>query len=219
MNEYGLLLGKPLIYGMRREEMVELRDAFVMAGKRAQRAGYDALELHLGHGYLLSQFLSPRINRRRDAYGGSPENRMRFPLEVVRAVRDALPNIALLVKLNLDDGVEGGLHVEECCVIARALEAAGVNALVLSGGLVSRSSMFLLRGGRPLERMREGRTSRLDEGRALGLRALDGEGRALWSALLSRPRDARAPCREDAARVARWRPRIERCEYGHGVWL
>lgn len=155
VNEYGLLLGKPFIYGMRREEMVELRDAFVMAAKRAQRAGYDALELHLGHGYLLSQFLSPRINRRRDAYGGAIENRMRFPLEVVRAVRDALPNIALLVKLNLDDGVEGGLHVEECSIIARALEDAGVNALVLSGGLVSRSSMFLLRGGRPLERMRE----------------------------------------------------------------
>ena len=155
VNEYGLLLGKPFIYGMRREEMVEVRDAFVMAAKRAQRAGYDALELHLGHGYLLSQFLSPRINHRRDAYGGSTENRLRFPLEVVHAVREAVPNLALMVKLNLDDGVEGGLGVEECCVVARALEGTGVSALVLSGGLVSRSSMFLLRGGRPLERMRE----------------------------------------------------------------
>ena len=155
-NLYGIASGRPRTYGMRRDELAQTAEDFATATVRAREAGFDAVELHLGHGYLLSQFLSPKLNRRRDEYGGSLENRMRFPLEVVQAVRDAVgPDYPLLAKLNLDDGVDGGLTVDESAEVARALEREGLDGIVLSGGLVSKSAFFLLRGGRPLRAMIE----------------------------------------------------------------
>lgn len=154
MNAYGLMKGMPRVRPMSEADMARTVADFVGAAVRARDAGFDAIELHLGHGYLLSQFLSPYLNRRRDAYGGSTDNRLRFPLRVLEAVRRELgPSYPILCKTNLDDGVRGGLHVEESARIAEALESAGASALVLSGGLVSHSAFYLLRGDRPLRSM------------------------------------------------------------------
>src|SRR5581483_12029928 len=99
-------------------------------------AGVDAIEVHIGHGYLLSSFLSPRLNKRRDEWGGSLQNRARFPLAAVRAVREAAPSsVAVTAKINMADGVEGGFWLDESLEFARMLEAEGtVDALTLTGG-------------------------------------------------------------------------------------
>lgn len=163
-NAYGALKGMPWTRPMSAADMAQTRDDFVRASRYAFAAGCDAIELHLGHGYLLSQFLSPHRNRRRDHYGGSLANRLRFPLEVVQAVRDALGgDAAVFAKINLDDGVRRGLHVDEAVEVACALEAAGTTALVLSGGLVSHSALYLLRGARPLRQMIEVESNRLQK--------------------------------------------------------
>ena len=164
LNFYGVLKGLPFAFGMDASEREQAAADFERASLKAREAGFDAVELHLGHGYLLSQFLSPFRNKRTDAYGGSLENRLRFPLEVVRRVRRALgPDYPVLAKINLDDGVKDGLHVAEAAEVARALEAEGVTALVLSGGLVTHSAMYLMRGGRPLKQMAEVETHPLQK--------------------------------------------------------
>ena len=150
-NPYGILSGVPRVRAMTEAEMDSVVDAFSTAARRAVDSGVDAIELHLGHGYLLSQWLSPAVNRRRDAHGGSTEARLRFPLRVVEAVRRAVgTEFPVLAKTNVSDGVAGGVEVDEAVSIAVALEAAGVDAIVPSGGLVSQSAFFLLRGARPL---------------------------------------------------------------------
>ncbi len=158
LNLYGMLSGIVWTRAMSEAEIHQTVEHFAAAAGRARSAGFDAIELHLGHGYLLSQFLSPAINRRRDRWGGSLENRLRFPLAVISAVREAVgPDFPVLAKTNLADGIRGGLEIHEAVQIARALEAqpGGVDALVLSGGIVSRSPFFLLRGRRPLREMIE----------------------------------------------------------------
>jgi 2,4-dienoyl-CoA reductase-like NADH-dependent reductase (Old Yellow Enzyme family) len=119
------------------------------------RAGFDAVEIHLGHGYLLSAFLSPRLNKRTDAYGGSIANRARFPRRVVRAVREAVgSSMAVTAKLNMDDGVPGGLWIDESIEVARMLEADGaLDALQLTGGSSFENPMYLFRGDVPLREM------------------------------------------------------------------
>jgi 2,4-dienoyl-CoA reductase-like NADH-dependent reductase (Old Yellow Enzyme family) len=153
-NAYGALKGVGLSKAMSLEDIQEVTADFVQAAQTAVELGFDAVELHLGHGYLLSQFLSPATNRRKDEYGGTIEGRMKLPVEVVQAVRDALPaSIAVIAKTNLEDGFEGGLEIEDSVVVAQALESAGVDGLVLSGGFTSRSAFYLLRGDLPLENM------------------------------------------------------------------
>lgn len=153
-NALGALHGRPLADAMRESDLTQTQHDFVAAAQLAREAGFDAVELHLGHGYLLSQFLCPATNRRRDAWGGTLENRARFPLAVVAAVRAALPaTFPLLVKTNLRDGFAGGLEVPECVQVARWLEERGASALVLSGGFVSRDAFYLFRGDRPLRQM------------------------------------------------------------------
>jgi 2,4-dienoyl-CoA reductase-like NADH-dependent reductase (Old Yellow Enzyme family) len=161
LNLYGLLSGLVWTKPMGPAELDALVEQFAVAAVRAREAGFDAIELHLGHGYLLSQFLSPALNRRRDEYGGGLENRLRLPVRVVRAVRQAVgPSVPILCKTNLRDDVAGGLELDEAVEIARALEREGVDALVLSGGLVSHSAFYLLRGDRPLREMIEVEKSR-----------------------------------------------------------
>ena len=153
-NRLGALGGRPLVDAMSEAEIAEVTDEFVAAARLARDAGFDAVELHLGHGYLLSQFLSPDSNRRRDRHGGALANRARFPLAVVERVRAALPpTVAVLAKVNLRDGHPGGLELDESVAVARWLEARGADALVLSGGFVSRDPMYLFRGERPLGAM------------------------------------------------------------------
>jgi len=172
-NAYGLMVGKPFAYGMTEREMEQVIDDFRRSAVQAREAGFDAVELHLGHGYLLSQFISPHRNRRSDAWGGDLAQRMRFPLSVVDAVRRALPRFPLFAKINLDDGVAGGLSIDDAVSQARLLESHGLDALVLSGGLVSHSAMQLLRGARPLQQMIEVESNPLQK------LAIAGFGRAL----------------------------------------
>ncbi|MBI5498988.1 MAG: NADH:flavin oxidoreductase [Deltaproteobacteria bacterium] len=155
-NMYGTLVGMPLARPMTDDDIVRTVGEFGAAAERAVGAGFDAVELHLGHGYLLSQFLSPWTNRREDRWGGPLRNRLRFPVEVVREVRRRIGRDApLLCQVNLRDGFPGGLEVDEAAAVAQALEAEGVDALVLSGGFTSRDAFYLFRGGIPLRQMIE----------------------------------------------------------------
>jgi len=150
-NLYGLAVSRI----MEAADLARAADDFGRAAGIAVRAGVDVVELHAGHGYLLSQFLSPHTNRRKDRYGGSPENRRRFPLEVLAAVRASVgSSTPVLVKMNLTDAVRGGLAIDEAIAAARAFESGGATALVLSGGFVSaRSCLYMLRGGVPTREM------------------------------------------------------------------
>ncbi len=116
-----------------------------------KEAGFDAIEIHLAHNYLASAFLSPRFNTRRDAYGGSLENRARFARRIVRAVRDEIgTQVALTAKVSLHDGVPGGLRPPESTEFARMLEADGaLDALELTGGSSLANPMYLFRGDAP----------------------------------------------------------------------
>jgi len=118
--------------------LTRVRDAFVAAAKRAARLGLDALELHSAHGYLLHQFLSPISNRRTDQYGGSLQNRMRFPLEVFDAVREAFPaDKPVGIKVSATDWVEGGWDLPQTIVYAGELKSRGVDWIDVSSGGVS----------------------------------------------------------------------------------
>ena len=136
-------------------EIARITADFVRAARVAADGGLDAVELHLGHGYLLSEFLSPKLNRRSDRYGGSLENRARFPREVARAVREAVgQRIAVLAKLNMDDGVPGGLWLDQSVEVARLLEVDGaLDALELTGGSSLQNPMYLFRGEAPIDEM------------------------------------------------------------------
>lgn len=154
LNAYGLASGIPRVRAMTEDDLAAVIDAYQAAAARARAAGFDAVEIHCGHGYLLSQFLSPAFNRRRDRWGGDLDGRLRLPLAVVRRVRAAVgPDFPILAKTNLRDGVRGGLGLDEAVAIARALAGAGVDALVPSGGLVQRSAFYLMRGEVPLHEM------------------------------------------------------------------
>jgi 2,4-dienoyl-CoA reductase-like NADH-dependent reductase (Old Yellow Enzyme family) len=136
-------------------DLDRLEHDFAAAARRAVDAGFDGIELHVGHGYLLAQFLSPYNNRRRDAYGGSLENRARFPRRVLRAVREAVGGrAAIWAKLNMEDGFAGGMTLDEGIQVGRWIEADGsVDALQLTGGHTTRSPFFLMRGDVPLRGM------------------------------------------------------------------
>ena len=117
-----------------RRDIADLVDAFATAARRTRAAGFDGVELHAGHGYLLSQFLSPSTNRRTDAYGGSVENRARIIVEIIEASRRAVgPAFPLMVKMNSSDGVEGGLTEEDSLRAAMLLVEGGADAIEVSG--------------------------------------------------------------------------------------
>ncbi|CAB9513777.1 NADPH dehydrogenase [Seminavis robusta] len=133
---------------MTRDDMDRVAADFLRAACMAQEAGCDAVELHCGHGYLLSQFLCPATNTRTDEFGGaSIENRLRFPLRVLREIRKTV-TIAVLVKMNLSDGFDG-LSIDDAKAAAVAFGKAGADALVLSGGFTSRNGFYMLRGTVP----------------------------------------------------------------------
>ncbi|MCK1546372.1 NADH:flavin oxidoreductase/NADH oxidase [Bradyrhizobium sp. 179] len=118
-----------------KEGLVGVRDAFVATARRAVLAGFDVIELHMAHGYLLQSFLSPLANFRSDEYGGSLENRMRFPLEVTRAVRAALPSSTpLFVRISATDWIDGGWEIEDSVVFSRKLKELGVDLVDCSTG-------------------------------------------------------------------------------------
>jgi 2,4-dienoyl-CoA reductase-like NADH-dependent reductase (Old Yellow Enzyme family) len=135
LNKFGLLHGIGWQRAMGEADMTRVAGQFARAAVHAREAGFDAVEIHMGHGYLLNQFLSPLSNRRRDAWGGSVENRTRFPAGVLRAVKEAVgTQLAVTCKINLTDGVARGIGGEQAAVTARILEGEGADLLTLSGG-------------------------------------------------------------------------------------
>jgi 2,4-dienoyl-CoA reductase-like NADH-dependent reductase (Old Yellow Enzyme family) len=148
---------KGLVPAATSADLDQVRDAFAAAATNAIEAGFDAVEIHLGHGYLLSSFLSPRLNKRTDRYGGSWPARSQFPREVVRAVRAAVGDrIAVTAKFGMTDGVAGGLWLDESLQIAQALEADGaLDAIELTGGSSLENAMYFFRGDVPLAEMLE----------------------------------------------------------------
>jgi 2,4-dienoyl-CoA reductase-like NADH-dependent reductase (Old Yellow Enzyme family) len=123
------------------------------AAVRAVEAGFDAIEIHLGHSYFASAFLSPQVNRRKDAYGGSLANRAKVARSIMRVVRDRVGDrVAILAKLNMTDGVRGGIRLEESIQTAQWLEADGtLDALEMTAGSSLLNPMFLFRGGAPVK--------------------------------------------------------------------
>ena len=118
-----------------RDGMERIRDAFVAAALRAVGVGFAIVELHMAHGYLLQNFLSPLANRRTDAYGGSLDNRMRFPLEVATAVRAALPDdVPLFARISATDWIDGGWDMADSLVLAAALKRIGIDLVDCSSG-------------------------------------------------------------------------------------
>ena len=145
------LYSPTFVHKMNRREIDEVADAYGRAVELAIEAGFDAVEIHAGHGYLISQFLSPYTNHRRDEYGGSLENRMRFMRQCMESVvRAAKGRVAIFVKMNTRDGFKGGMEVEDSIKVAKELQKCGADALVLSGGFVSRAPMYVMRGQFPV---------------------------------------------------------------------
>ena len=136
-------------------DLARITADFARAAELSVRAGFDALELHFGHGYLVSAFLSPKLNRRRDGWGGCLENRARLARQVARAVRDAVgTGVVVTAKFNMADGVAGGFWLDESVAVARLLEAdAALDALQLTGGSSFQNPMYLFRGDAPIEEM------------------------------------------------------------------
>jgi 2,4-dienoyl-CoA reductase-like NADH-dependent reductase (Old Yellow Enzyme family) len=152
--------GKFNLYGptwprtLKHQEIDEIVRDFYNSTLIVKESGFDAVEVHAGHGYLISQFLSPYTNKRKDLYGDSFENRSRFMQEVIRSVRKAAGStMAVVVKMNLRDGFRGGVELDEAILTARLLEKEGVDALVLSGGFVSKAPMYVMRGSMPVKVM------------------------------------------------------------------
>jgi hypothetical protein len=133
----------------------EVVEHFAEGARMLAAAGFDSIELHFGHHYLLSSFMSPKWNQRRDEYGGSVENRARLPRQVLRAVRDAVgERVAVTAKMNMVDGVAGGLEIEESLRFAKLYESEGVlDALELTGGGSRANQMFMFRGDAPRKEM------------------------------------------------------------------
>jgi len=137
---------------MTKADIAQITDDFGKAVDLCRRAGFDCIEVHAGHGYLISQFLSPYTNHRKDEYGGSLQNRMRFMREVItRVMEEAKDDMAIVVKTNMYDGFRSGMQVEECLEVAKELERLGVHALVLTAGFVSKAPMHVMRGAMPLK--------------------------------------------------------------------
>ena len=140
--------------GMKEDEIIAMAKSFGDAVLLARDAGFDCVEIHAGHGYLISQFLSPHTNRRHDRWGGSLDNRMRFMRLCMEEVMDAAgSDIGVIVKTNMRDGFKGGIDIDEGLLIAKELEQLGAHALVLSGGFVSKAPMYVMRGAMPIRTM------------------------------------------------------------------
>lgn len=146
------LYSPTFVRGMKEQEILDLVKDFGTAVNLARKAGFDCVEIHAGHGYLISQFLSPYTNHRKDRFGGSLDNRMTFMRMVIKEVMAAAgDDMAVVVKTNMYDGFKRGLQLPECLEVAKELERLGVHALVLTAGFVSKAPMAVMRGAMPLK--------------------------------------------------------------------
>lgn len=151
-NKIGMMSGMFLKQAMSESDMQQVVADFARGARLARDAGFDAVEIHMGHGYLLSQFISPLYNKRRDQYGGSLENRLRFPRRVLRAVLDAVgQELAVICKYSITEGVRAGNSAEDGARIAQMLEAEGAHLLVLSAGMNAESITTMFGSSFPKE--------------------------------------------------------------------
>jgi len=174
-NAAGSLKGNFLQRAMNEHDMQRVTDEFVAAAIMAREAGFDAVEIHMGHGYLLNQFISPLSNHRDDEYGGTAENRVRFPARVLAAVKRAVGDeLAVIAKINVADGVRRGATAEDGIVTAKALENAGADMLVLSGGRNVESTWFMFGSNMHREEMAKVLKEQGDWITALAMKAAAG---------------------------------------------
>ncbi len=146
-NMLGAASGMPFAGAMSVADIDYLVQTYHDAALLMKGTGFDAAEIHFSHGYGISQFISPKTNRRTDEYGGSLANRMRLPLRVLEAVRRAVgDDFPILGKMGLTDGIKGGLQIEEAIEVAAMLDAGGIDALICSGGTSSFNPMLYFRG-------------------------------------------------------------------------
>lgn len=164
LNKYGIMKGRPYSKAMSKEDIKQTVADFANAAIVSKRCGFDAVEVHMGHGYLLSQFLSPAINRRVDDYGGSLENRMRISLDIIDAIRAKVgEGFPILCKINLEDDFKDGFILSECIEAVQMMESHGVDAVMLSGGFTSLTPFYLMRGELPLKEMVESEANYLQK--------------------------------------------------------
>ena len=148
------LYSPTIVRALRPDEIRQMARDFGTAVSLARDAGFDCVEVHAGHGYLISQFLSPFTNHRRDDFGGPLDNRMRLLRMVMEEVmRAAGQDMGVIVKTNMRDGFKGGLDIDDCLTVAREIESLGAHAIVLSGGFVSKAPMYVMRGRMPIYSM------------------------------------------------------------------
>jgi len=178
----GLTAGRPIAPAMTEDDIASLIETYRDAAAFMKRVGFDAMEIHFGHGYGLSQFISPKTNKRTDKYGGSHENRMRVPLACLAAAREAAgPDFPILGKISMTDAVKGGITYEQGIEVAKSLDAAGIDGLIPSGGTSSYNSMYLFRGQSIAKGMAAMQTNSLVK---LLLKAV---GPALWKSYPYKP--------------------------------
>ncbi len=148
------LYSPTIVRALKIREIEAIVNDFGRAVHLSRQAGFDCVEIHTGHGYLISQFLSPYTNKRKDKYGGSLENRMRFMKMVIAEVMQAAgDDMAVVVKTNMYDGFKSGMQIDDCIAVAKELEKMKVHALVLSAGFVSRAPMAVMHGAMPIKTM------------------------------------------------------------------
>ncbi len=146
------LYSPTLVRGLKINEIHQIAKDFGNATRLAKQAGFDCVEVHAGHGYLISQFISPYTNHRKDEFGGSLENRMRFmKMCINEVIQAANKEIAVVVKTNMYDGFKSGMQLPDCITVAKTIESLGVDAIVLSAGFVSKAPMAVMRGAMPLK--------------------------------------------------------------------
>lgn len=154
LNALGIPKGMFFCDAMKRSDIDNLVQVYHNAAVFMKSVGFDALEIHFGHGYGLCQFISPLTNRRKDEYGGTLENRMRLPLRVLQAVREAVgKDFPLIAKISLTEGVPGGLNYDDAVEISKMLDAGGIDAIVPSGGTSTMNPMLMFRGDNMLPAM------------------------------------------------------------------
>ena len=148
------LYSPTIVRALKIREIEAIVNDFGRAVHLSRQAGFDCVEIHAGHGYLISQFLSPYTNKRKDKYGVSLENRMRFMKMVIAEVMQAASDdMAVVVKTNMYDGFKSGMQIDDCIAVAKELEKMKVHALVLSAGFVSRAPMAVMHGAMPIKTM------------------------------------------------------------------
>ncbi len=148
------LYSPTIVRALRPDEIRQMARDFGTAVSLARDAGFDCVEVHAGHGYLISQFLSPFTNHRRDDFGGPLDNRMRLlRMGMEEGMRAAGQDMGVIVKTNMRDGFKGGLDIDDCLTVAREIESLGAHAIVLSGGFVSKAPMYVMRGRMPIYSM------------------------------------------------------------------